>query len=1517
MFKPLKGRKNFVLLATGLVVIFLLSYYFFTYIPAREQQFNQRGIRAINRLDQNFQERVDHYKKSVSQFDCDYFISNLEAIEKIKGNSIYYRLFDCDSSRTGDGNNYSSNELNHKLKAATILFRNSLKNDKKSQSYSWKQRREKFQEMLKNFVKENEMDLAAFRNTLKPNASVDKLIEAFEEIDETEAIFIDSITSSWSGKAYAYLGITYENVLKRIDNGSLFETIILSEPESHRVVNHNQLELNYYRYIPSKESKVDLLQAIGVQSGDKNEDEQLLDDHDPVHIENVDITKKNISGIEYMCFTRFVQIEEKQFYLTGLVELDTYNAGVRQVSIWVVVVFILLSLFFVLILPIAKPFLISKSERMKASDLMWSAIALVFGISILSLLIIGVDTFAIEEKDLVNDKLYRHTELLDSDFQAELDRSIRASLMSSDFEAMLTNSTDNELKKDYAKLSSTFVNDMWEVTAKMRELDALRKELYSSKSKTGSTEMLKLQGKLNDDLKDLTAKESQFIDALNFEFIRISPSGRSELYNITDALDSKRLDKLTGSFNKLQSSVNNWRDTNLLFNYIEYQESLNCAPLALTIHQINRDLNLSHRMYYQLMKYKEPRNAWSFQLNDSTKTPFYLESLFSLSSGIYTTVTVTKGNRDSLRENYSYATDFQWQSVNNRYLEPGYTFAVIDKDGTIHYHSDQTKIKNQNFLEETDFNNQLLSFLHNRSHQQLGLKFSMKDHQALVSPLENTPWFVVSMYNIRKSRLNVTQSIITTFQILIMILLYMMFLHIVLQVDKTVMSHGQKHAFSYLFLSPLNVSPRVYTLLAGFNLLQIVLLIFVYSSNAINLLSNLTIFFGMITVGILVNYLVLTKFNLTEDGPNDTETNKKITGFEWVLLLLSFFWIILIGIVSNGAGYSIFMQLVLIGILITYFYLKKTSSDKKMFLTESINRSFLTKAKRGYLPFYLHSFTWIVLMGVVSTFLFFKPVYNMQHIKRGLNNWVEEFEAKNNGSFAGQPDHKINLFKSGSGDSTKVQGKLFSSASDFLDNISLYFDEDEATFKGQSASLDSITIYESIDSKSGTPYFRISSERSTHRQKLLAPRSNAVIAFDLPSIDHSEKAGLALIFWLAIILFMWLVFYFVQALGKKFFYLNLLKRLKAVSAEVDEKQATLIKLSIAGFSEKNANLMLVGPPYSERNSVAKDLIQKGQNCKYLDFFNKLDEEEKKIDVEFIQNPIIINNFDYRNLDYKLNDSKLDLLERIIRMRNEHQVAVPLIIISTFSTNQIITFYKERVKELSVKPDNKEEIDSLTSSVYRWESILYGFTTYIVKLNHQPSSNFIDNELNFGSALVYLKPQIKEFEEKLQLQRDELTDEEVEAKLIEAISDMAQNYYSAIWSACSQEEKFLLYDLAQDGLVNPKNERTLSLLVRKGLLLINPSLRIFNRSFAQFVIENISEEDGAQMERKAKKEGMWMTYKYLVLFLVLVMIVFLAFVEQEVINKMTGVITAGGILLPKIVNFISSIGNTKLFSKKAG
>ena len=66
------------------------------------------------------------------------------------------------------------------------------------------------------------------------------------------------------------------------------------------------------------------------------------------------------------------------------------------------------------------------------------------------------------------------------------------------------------------------------------------------------------------------------------------------------------------------------------------------------------------------------------------------------------------------------------------------------------------------------------------------------------------------------------------------------------------------------------------------------------------------------------------------------------------------------------------------------------------------------------------------------------------------------------------------------------------------------------------------------------------------------------------------------------------------------------------------------------------------------------------------------------------------------------------------------------------------------------------------------------------------------------------------------------------------NDASAQTYQAVWRSCSWQERSVLLNLAQDGMVNPKNSDLLGELCRREILVMKPILRFRDRDFAPFI-----------------------------------------------------------------------------------
>ena len=152
------------------------------------------------------------------------------------------------------------------------------------------------------------------------------------------------------------------------------------------------------------------------------------------------------------------------------------------------------------------------------------------------------------------------------------------------------------------------------------------------------------------------------------------------------------------------------------------------------------------------------------------------------------------------------------------------------------------------------------------------------------------------------------------------------------------------------------------------------------------------------------------------------------------------------------------------------------------------------------------------------------------------------------------------------------------------------------------------------------------------------------------------------------------------------------------------------------------------------------------------------------------------------------------------------------------------------------------------------------TINVVRKNHRKFYDFIEAECNHGLYLHNLKITLYNL---VALEKG-ITIEELVVK----IRSLAYNYYVSVWNCCTLEEQHLIYDLAEDGVVNGKNVDSITRLVYKGIFVRENSLSLMNASFRDFVLSYVD-----PLEAKTGSEnGNWHKMRFS-LFFVLAIVAF--------------------------------------------
>jgi hypothetical protein len=147
------------------------------------------------------------------------------------------------------------------------------------------------------------------------------------------------------------------------------------------------------------------------------------------------------------------------------------------------------------------------------------------------------------------------------------------------------------------------------------------------------------------------------------------------------------------------------------------------------------------------------------------------------------------------------------------------------------------------------------------------------------------------------------------------------------------------------------------------------------------------------------------------------------------------------------------------------------------------------------------------------------------------------------------------------------------------------------------------------------------------------------------------------------------------------------------------------------------------------------------------------------------------------------------------------------------------------------------------------------------------------------------------------------------QLLVEVGERAENYYREIWSTCTREDKLVLGQLAEEGLVNYKAKTTLRRLMARGLVRREPHFVLMNETFRRFVLSSFSRTEVAALEEGSTTSA-WDAIRWPFLALLVGSLAFLFVTQHELFNTTVGVITAVAAAVPAIVKMANIFGERR-------
>lgn len=200
--------------------------------------------------------------------------------------------------------------------------------------------------------------------------------------------------------------------------------------------------------------------------------------------------------------------------------------------------------------------------------------------------------------------------------------------------------------------------------------------------------------------------------------------------------------------------------------------------------------------------------------------------------------------------------------------------------------------------------------------------------------------------------------------------------------------------------------------------------------------------------------------------------------------------------------------------------------------------------------------------------------------------------------------------------------------------------------------------------------------------------------------------------------------------------------------------------------------------------------------------------------------IEIVHFEYSSNDAEIDNQKFLLLDRLLQRENTQVAVVMTVPVSSVDYRRIFPAF---------------EVVDLREEPFFW-----------LKQYEGPGRDLIWKECGPVPALWPIGAQLA----KDMKPEDHHSEETIASEILER----ADPYYRLVWKECSNDQKFVLAQLAEDGLLNPTNLRAIRQMVRRGLIIADPQFRIVNESFRRFLRSHTSADLKKQWLNDSRRSG---------------------------------------------------------------
>lgn len=867
--------------------------------------------------------------------------------------------------------------------------------------------------------------------------------------------------------------------------------------------------------------------------------------------------------------------------------------------------------------------------------------------------------------------------------------------------------------------------------------------------------------------------------------------------------------------------------------------------------------------------FKNIKSQHYYSLDDLPKSQFYVDQIVSWISGEFLTVIAKPSAYDSASVA---AILFKPKSLKKAKIPPGYAFAMIDYNGRVLYHSDTTKNLNENLFEEFSDEKNLQASIKTGAFLPFKTHYYGKEYDVQIRPVgSGLPYYLVILESLifEEYRDVNVYSFTLSMQLLLFILIVFQALAIFLASARPSLYKGR--SFETSWLGPKSTSRKQYLFSALFNLLQLVIVYFLFTNETV-LCRLFMLLTSILLMPVFLNFLFYCKYK-NEKGLSILKIRAVVVG----LMFTCFADFIAYSVLAYSFDTLLVFQFIAIGLGIVVGILHALVSD-------DIELKLIVCYKKAYTAMLI---SWMLVAMGLPVLIFFRTAYDYDQHLIARYTQLEFAEAN-----AGEPAH---LFKSKGNTWLSQPQKNDLTTSFYKDNYwvdSVWISESKPTAATDDTLsinlLKSLHLYSNENipdrihlhnpSAFDFSFFFNNLIRQTPEEKsasltfyrivkgnYLIIRS-AALHSQLPSLVSFRGRFSWLVFVMTLAGFCVMVF----GLIRRIFSLNMSDMVKPDPFDFDAwlLKDNAVRTFLIGLDDKAFNRLV--PELSAKSEpLLLDLAKMPLDTKV----GPVNQWDLKVAAAFTipLKTVVIEHFEHNFKNAATNNGKMLLLEKLIGADPKRKILIrssihPSVLLAAFSS-----------------PVDKE---SALQTPERWNQTLRGFEIIV---NPIPESFILENIVPKQAQML-------------------------KAQVLDSSTRYYHMYFS-LWQSLSDEEKFLLYDLAEDDLVNTYDKNACALLIKKGIIKVKDGkLKFFSKGFRSFILSGLNPGELSGIIAKINDNANWNRIRMPLILISLAILIFILSSQRETSVKLLTTLGALATAIPALINLLSSVSGNG--SKKA-